>query len=445
MPRLVRVRLAAMMFLFFFSLGSWAVTLSTYLMSAPTKGGLNFTTAEVGWIYSTFAFGGMIAPLLVGLLADRLFSAERVMGVSGIVCAALLFAAGSWCDDNYPRAKEVYQATAAKYGPLAELDPPTLDKVNDDPAVRKVARRTFWPLFVIMFAYCISLQIALTLSTVLTFRTLHTRGHRFGHIRLFGTVGWIVTGNAVGMWLEPVSAEPLYLAAVSCLIFGVYAFTLPRTPPKNQSRSIGEMLGLPALRLFRDPSFGIFVGIALLVSTMNQFYGVYAHRYLTDLKVWKPEQVMTIGQAVEVVCMLVIPWLGPRKHLKLLMIVGLAGWVLRGIAMTWGSVPVVLALGVPMHGWSYAFFFIVAASYLDREAPPTLRASAQGIITFVSSGIGVWIGNLLAGFVVDSNRTGTIIDWQPVWAVPLVGCVVALVVFVVFFKPPPDQPTEPQH
>ncbi len=443
MPRFARVRLATMMFLFFFSLGSWAVTLSTYLMSAPTKGGLNFTTAEVGWIYSTFAFGGMLAPLVVGLLADRLFSTERVMGVSGIVCAVLLLAIGSWCDDSAPQAKAIYETTAAKYGTLADLDPATLEKVNDDPAVREVAHRTFLPLFAMMFAYSISLQLALTLSTVLTFRTLHTRGHRFGHVRLWGTVGWIVTGNAIGMAFEPISAEPLYLAAGSSAVFGLYAFTLPRTPPRNQSRSLGEMFGLPALKLFRDPSFGLFVGIAFLVTAMNQFYGVYAHRYLTDLKVWKPEQVMTLGQAVEVVCMLVIPWLGPRKHLKLLMAIGLAGWVVRGIAMTWGIVPVVIAFGVPMHGWSYAFFFIVAASYLDREAPPTLRASAQGIITFASSGVGVWIGNLLAGAVVDSHRTGTIIDWSPVWAVPLVGCAVALVVFVAFFKPPPEPPAEP--
>ena len=438
MPRLARVRLSAMMFAFYFSLGSWAVTLSTYLMSAPQKGGLNFTTVEVGWIYSTFAFGGMLAPLVVGLLADRLFSAERVMGVSGVLCAILLLAAGVWCEDCAPKAKAVYESVAEQYGPIAQLDAATLAKVNDDPRVRAVARETFVPLFVLMLAYSISLQLALTLSTVLTFRTLHTRGHRFGHVRLWGTVGWIVAGNIVALFLVTHSPQPLYLAAGSSAIFGIYAFTLPNTPPKNQSRSLSEMFGLPALKLFHDPSFALFVGAAFLASAMNQFYGVYAHRYFTDLHIDKPEQVMTIGQALEVGCMLVIPWLQPRKHLKLLMLIGLAGWVVRGAAMTWGSVPVIVAFGVSMHGWSYAFFFIVAASYLDREAPPHLRASAQGIITFVSGGIGVWAGNVLAGVVVDSQRTGTIIAWPAVWIVPFIGCAIVFVAFAVFFKPPPE-------
>src|SRR5688572_1880345 len=144
MPRLVRTRLSVMMFLFFFSVGAWAVTLSTYLMSAPTRGGLNFTTTQVGWVYSTFAFGGMLAPLAIGLLADRLFAAQRVLGVSGLVCAALLFAAGWWCDVNFPRIDDAYRKAA-----LAEpaLDPAALDRVNDDAEVRRAAAETFRPLF----------------------------------------------------------------------------------------------------------------------------------------------------------------------------------------------------------------------------------------------------------------------------------------------------------
>jgi MFS family permease len=92
-----------------------------------------------------------------------------------------------------------------------------------------------------------------------------------------------------------------------------------------------------------------------------------------------------------------------------------------------------------MHGWSYAFYYMVAATYLDQEAPPHLRASAQGIITFASGGVGVWAGNVFAGWVVDHHRAGTVIDWRPVWLVPLVGSAVALVVFALFFRPPPER------
>src|SRR5262245_16888120 len=132
MPTLVRTRLSAMMFVFYFSLGAWAVTLSTFLMLAPTRGGLNFTTAEVGWVYSTFAIGGVIAPLFVGLLADRLFPAQRVLGVAGLVACGLLATAGWWCDHNFPKMDAVYRAAdreLAGGGPNREA----LDRVNDDP------------------------------------------------------------------------------------------------------------------------------------------------------------------------------------------------------------------------------------------------------------------------------------------------------------------------
>ena len=205
---------------------------------------------------------------------------------------------------------------------------------------------------------------------------------------------------------------------------------------------MAQILGLPALKLFHDPSFGIFVGIAFLSTAMNQFYGLYAHRYLTDLGVPKPEQVLTLGQVCEVVCMFLIPLLHPKKHLKMMMLVGLAGWVVRGFAMASGNVPMILLFGVPMHGWSYAFFFVVAATYLDREAPAHLRASAQGIISFVSSGFGNWVGNVFAGYIVDQHKVGNSFDWQPIWVVPLFGCSISLLIFFLFFQPPPDKAHE---
>jgi hypothetical protein len=451
MPRLVRTRLSVMMFLFFFAVGSWIVTLSTYLMSDPLKGGLNFTTVEVGWVYSTFAFGGMIAPLLIGLLSDRLFAAERVLGVTGLLCAALLFAAARWCDANFPPAEDAYLRAAAAELPGASDDelrryarggeaPPgvrgALERVNEDPAVRRAAATAFGPLFGLMLAYCTSFQIGQTLTTVIALRNL-IDPNDFSRVRLFGTVGWIVAGNVVGAALAAVSTQPLDLAAGASAALGAYAFTLPHTPPKGTGRTPAEALGLPALRLFRDPSFGVFVGVAFVCTAMNQFYVVYAHRYLTDLGLPRAAQVMTLGQVCEVVCMFSIPLLGPNRRLKLLMTLGLAGWVARGVALTSAWVPAVVAVGVPMHGWSFAFFSVVAATYLDREAPTHLRASAQGILTFVS-GVAAWSGNTFAGWVVERHRDGPAIDWPPVWLFPLLGCSVALMAFLVYFKPPTE-------
>lgn len=454
--RWVRTRLAAMMFAFFFGMGSWVVTLSTFLMSAPVKGGLNFSTAEVGLVYSTFAFGGILAPLVIGLLTDRLFRGERVLGVASLLAAGLLLAAGRWCDDAFPRMDAAYRAAAAGQlvdgRPALDLLPAVndgsadsdvrdrvraaLDRVNDDPKVRRVAAETFGPLFGLMLAYCACAQLALTVSTVVTLRNLPDPAHDFGRVRLFGTVGWIAAGNAVGLFLRPVSTDVLYLAAAGTAVTGLYAFTLPATRPKGGGRSIAEAFGLPALRLFRDRSFVVFVAIAFVTTAMNQFYVVYGHRFLTDHGVPRAAQVMTIAQVVEVACMFGLPFLRPKDRMKTIMAVGLGGYAFRGLVMAVGWVPAVVALGVPMHGWGYTFFFLVAATYIDREAPPHLRASAQGIITFVSGGVGVLAGNTFAGWVVDRHRAGTVIDWTPVWEIPLAVCTLGLAAFLLLFHPP---------
>lgn len=459
--RAVPARLSAMMFLFYFGLGAWVPTLSTYVMSAPTAGGQNFTTAEVGLLYSTFAFGGMIAPLAIGLLTDRLFRAEVVLGVTSLLAAGLLLAAGAWCDENLPKADAAYRAAAAREvvaglpaleqldqlnAARAPADHPiraevrrALDRVNDDPEVRSTAAHTFGRLFSLMLTYCVFMQLSQTLSTVIGLRNLADPQTRFAGVRLYGTLGWIVAGLAVGQFFRPVSSDVLYLAAAGSALVGVYAFTLPRTPPMGTGRSVAQALGLPALGLFRDRSFVVFVATAFMTTATNQFYVVYGHRYLTDHGVPKPVQVMTIAQVVEVGCMFLLPLLRPRDRMKGLMLVGLGGYALRGAVMAVGWVPAVVALGVPMHGLGYTFFLLVASTYLDREAPPHLRASAQGIITFVSGGVGVWAGNAFAAVVVDHYRVGTVIDWEAVWLIPLAVCGVVFMSFTALFYPPPER------
>lgn len=145
---------------------------------------------------------------------------------------------------------------------------------------------------------------------------------------------------------------------------------------------------------------------------------------------------MTIGQVLEIGCMFALPLLDPKRNMKWLMLLGVAAGVVRAAAMIGGRVDLVLAVGVPMHGLSFALYFVVAATFIDREAPPTLRASAQAIAAFVSSGVGPWTGNLMASAVVDHHRTGRTIDWPAVWLVPLVGTGIATLLFLIFFRTP---------
>ena len=451
MHRCVRTRLSAMMFLTYFSLGSWAVTAGTYLMSAPVKGGLNFTTEQVGWIYSTFAIGAMLATPLVGLLVDRLFRADRVFAAAACACGLCLLSASLWCERCFPDIEDAYGKLMAEEVvdgvPLSEhpqrgdADPPetvkaAYERINNAPEMRDATSHAFAPLFCIMLLQSFCLLIALTLTTVLSLRNLPDPGHQFARTRMFGTVGWVAVGLVMGAIVRPISAEPFLLASLAMLLVGVYGFTLPRTPPKGKGKSLGEAFGLPAFKLFRDRSFVVFIGVALLTAQMNQFYGVYGHRYLTDLGLPKPERWMTIGQILEIGCMFALPLLDPKRNMKWLMLVGVGASALRAGAMIGGKMSIVLAVGVPMHGLSFALYFVVAATFIDREAPPTLRASAQAIAAFVSSGLGPWTGNLMASTVVDHYRTGRTIDWSSVWMVPLMGSLVATVLFAVFFRTP---------
>jgi len=451
MQRFLRTRLSAMMFLVYFSLGAWGVTTATFLMSSPYRGGLNFSTEQVGWIYSTFAIGGMLATPLVGVLVDRLFHAERVLAVASLICGSFLILASGWCERGYPDIRAVYEARVdvetadgvplREHPDFATRNPPVavkeaFERVNESSELRGATSRVFEPLFAIMLLQSFCAQIALTLCTVLTLRNLPDPAHQFARTRLFGTVGWVVVGLALGAVLRPISPEPFLLAGAVSLLLGIYGFTLPATPPKGHGKTLVEALGLPAFKLFRDRSFVAFILVALLTTQMNQFYGVYGHRFLTDQGLEKPERWMTIGQLVEVGCMFAIPLLDPKRNMKWLMLLGVAGSAVRAAAMIGGDTGWILALGVPMHGWSFALYFVVAATFIDREAPPTLRASAQAIAAFVTGGLGPWTGNMLAAAVVDRYRVGTVIDWPSVWVVPLIGCAIASLLFAILFRTP---------
>jgi MFS family permease len=406
-----------MMFLFYFALGAWAVTAGTYLKAPPADGGLGFSNAQVGWIYSTFALGGILANPLVGLLADRLFRAERVFGVASVLCGGFLFLAAWWCQ----RSEPVVLAAAS---------------VGDPALLEQTVSGVFGPLFGIMLAQAFFLQIGLPLCTVLSLRNLADPHREFSRTRLWGTVGWIVAGLVMGAILAPVSSQPFVLAGAVGVVAGVYGFTLPPTHPKGTGKSIGEAFGLPALGLFRDRSFVVFMAVGFVLSVTNQFYGVHAHRFFTERGLSHPERWMVIGQAVEVGCMFAIPLLDPRRNMKWLMLLGAVGGAARGPVLAWGPDWLMVAVGMPMHGWQFTLYFIVAATFIDREAPPHLRASAQAIAAFVSGGLGPLAGNTLAAWVLDHDQLDGRVDWAAFWMWPLVLCSLGAAAFLAWFRTP---------
>ena len=413
MDRSVPPRLAGMMFLQYFGLGAWVIALSRYLITAPDAGGLGFKATEVGFIYTTLAVGGLIGPLFIGVLADRYFAAEKLLAVLHAFMAVMLVAAGAWCDSHA--------------GPNA----------NPAAAVN--------PLFGIMLGVSIATQTTIVLTNVISFRNLVRTGN-YGYLRLMGTLGWAIAGVLTGWVFRPISPDPLYVAAATSVVMAVFSAYLPHTPPKGVGRSIGEVIGLPAVQLFRDRSFVVFALCLFFGNALNQFYGLFAPAYLADIGVkldlgkygvLGPDVVMTIAQYLEMGCMALVPLLLTRVKLKWIMAAGLAGWALRGGLLYLGNVPLVVAVAVPMHGWAFAFFGMMAMVFVDREAPQHLRAGGQALVAFLASGPAALLGNIVSSRVVLANRTPNGRDWDAVWLIPFVGYVVIVVVFVLLFREPP--------
>lgn len=408
-PGPIRVRLGLMMFGQYLILGAWAVPLATYLLARPEHGGLGFTPAQTSWIYSSTAIAALLAPFLLGILADRLFATQRLLGVLNFLGAGVLFAAGRFCSHQQ-----------------------SVIRSADDPVAE--SEWTFTMLMPLMLANAIVLILTLCLTNVTGFRNLREPKKSYGRIRLFGTIAWILVNLSIDLFGSPLSAQPLYVSAVASLVMGFYSFTLPHTPPARIGKSLVEAIGLPALKMFRQRGFCVLIISALCMAAVQQFYGVYANPFLRDLGAQKPTAVQTLAQASEMVCMVAFPLVLARYGFKITLLIGLAGWVVRNLLFASGWLSLIAALGLPLHGLCFTFFFMVTNVYVDRHAPVHLRASAQGISTFAAAGVGTLLGNYLSGEVLDAYRATGAVDWLWFWLVPAAGAAVVFVLFAAFFR-----------
>jgi nucleoside transporter len=408
-PGPIRARLGLMMFGQYLVLGAWAVPLASYLLAKPEQGGLGFSPNQTSWIYSSTAIAGLLAPLFLGLLADRLFATQRLLGVLHLAGAGVLFAAARFCSQQ----QEALRATA--------------DPATDD-------RWTFGVLMALMLGNAFVLIWTLALCNVTGFRNLREPKKSYGGVRLFGTVGWIVVNVALDLFGEPLSAQPLYVAAGGSLFMAAYSFTLPHTPPSRVGTGVGVALGLPALKMFRDPSFRVLIVSALCMAAVQQFYGVYANPFLRDLGAFKPTALQTLAQVSEVICLLSFPLVLARYGFKVTLAIGVFGWVVRNALFATGWLPAIAALGLPLHGMCFTFFFLVSNVYVDRHAPPHLRASAQGILTFTVAGVGTFLGNQFSGQVLALSQSGGATGWTWFWLVPAAAAMVVFVAFLVAFR-----------
>ncbi len=399
----IRSKLSIMMFLQFFIWGSWNVTMGTYLLN------IGFDGISVGASYSTMNWGAIFAPVIVGMLADRFFPAQKVMAILHLFGAFLLF-----------RISSIMDPTAF-----------------------------FWSLF----AYALCYMPTLALANSVSFNQMDDPGKQFPGIRVMGTLGWIAVGLIIGVVVPRVTGNsieatniPLRIGAASSLVMGLYCFALPDTPPSHGDRkpSIAELLGLETISLMKDRSFAIFIVGSLLISIPLTFYYNFANAFLNETGMGNAAGKMTMGQMSEVIFLVLIPFFFVRLGVKKMLLVGMAAWVLRYVMFAFGnndSLVFMLYVGIILHGVCFDFFFVTGQIYVDKFAPAHLRSSAQGFVHVATYGVGMVIGSWASGAIVDSYIvSGSLHDWNTIWLIPAGMAFVVMLGFMFFFREPDNIP-----
>ena len=389
-------RLSVMMFLEFFIWGAWFVTMGTYL-----TGPLGFSDAENALAYATQSWGAIIAPFVIGLIADKYVNAERLLGAIHLVGAVLMY-------------------RIAKTSEFA----------------------TFYPYLLL---YMILYMPTLALVNAISFRQLDDPARRFGLIRFWGTFGWVVAGLLISFGFDWDSqADQLRntftMAAVASFALGVFSFTLPATPPKKGGAGGGlrEALGLDALALLRDRNFLIFFAASILICIPLAFYYQHANQFLTEVQVANAAGIQTIGQMSELVFMLLVPFFLKRFGMKMTLLIGMLAWAARYVLFAYGNageLVFMLILGIALHGVCYDFFFVSGQVFTDSKAGPRYKSAAQGLITLATYGVGMLIGFWIAGQLTDAFASGAgVHDWRSIWIYPAAFAAVVAVLFALLFR-----------
>ena len=398
----IRVRLCIMMFLQFFIWGGWFVTLGTFLGN-----NINATDGEIAQAFSTQSWGAILAPFIIGIIADRYFNAEKILGILHLLGALLMY---------------------LMYG-TSSFD-------------------LFYPY---VLGYMILYMPTLALVNSVSFNQMKNPAKEFSLVRVFGTLGWVVAGLLISYafnWDSEVGIQEgllrntFLMTAIASAILGVFSFTLPKTPPKaasDKKPSVKELMGLDALKLFKDRNFLVFFISSILICIPLAFYYQNANPFLVEIGMENPTGKMTLGQISEILFMLLLPYFFTKFGFKKTILVAMLAWVVRYVLFAFGDVGelgFMLLIGIALHGICYDFFFVSGQIYTDSKAGEKYKSSAQGLITLATYGIGMLIGFWIAGKISNSYllTDGSHI-WETIWLYPAGFALFVMVVFAVLFKP----------
>lgn len=396
-----------MMFLQFVVWGSWYGQLSKYLFA------INFNGVQVGNVYSTFSIAMIISPFLVGMLADRFFAAQKVLGVLNLIGAGLLF---------------------------------MLTQITSYDSF-------YW----IMLLYCLTFAPTIALTSSISMRQMSSPEKEFPLIRLMGTLAWIAVTNLIGFMGWGDKSTIFYISMAVSVAMGLYSFTLPDTPPTIKGPvSFGQVIGKDAFVLFKNRSFAIFFIASVLICIPLSFYYAMGNPSITDAyktafidanpgqplpETFYVENKMSLGQASEVFFMLLLPFAYMRFGIKKMLILGLVAWIIRFICFGYGNATAaewMIYSGILLHGVCFDFFFVSGMIYTDQKAGEKIKSQAQGLISLATYGIGMYIGSLISGYIQKLYTTGkgaeAVTNWTNVWLVPAGIAAVVLVLFMLFFN-----------
>lgn len=396
-----RLQLSAMMFLNFFVWGIWFVTMGTYL----TRGNIGATGEQTGLAYGTQSLGAIVAPFIVGLIADKFFDAQKILGILHLTGATLL-----WFIAGQPEFTSFYS---------------------------------------LLLIYMILYMPTLALVNAIALKQITNPEKEFGGIRMWGTIGWIVAGLIIG-WMawekNPGSLSITFkVAAAVSAIFGLFAFTLPKTPPPKagQKVTLSEVVGLDALKILKDKNYLIFFIASVLICIPLAFYYGQANVFLNETGMEGAAGKMTLGQIAETVFLFLMPWFFARFGTKQMLLFGMLAWIIRYLLFAYGggeSGVWMLLGGIILHGICYDFFFVTGQIYTDNLAGEKIRSSAQGLITLATYGVGMYIGFYVAGVYVDKYKIGeNQHDWQSIWLFPCLFATGVALLFLLLFKNPARQ------
>lgn len=401
MKSTTRIQLSFMMFLEFFIWGGWFVTLGTFL-----NNNLQASGTESANVFSTQSWGAIIAPFIIGLIADRFFNAEKILGILHIAGAVLMY--------------QMYTSSNIT---------------------------SFYPY---VLSYMILYMPTLALVNSVAFNQMKDPEKEFSIIRVFGTIGWIVAGLLISYLFHWDSKEStaagalkytFLMSAISSLLLGLFSFTLPKTPPKKptgEKVSISEMLGLNALKLLKDKNFAIFFISSILICIPLAFYYQNANSFLSNIGMSNPTGKMTIGQASEVLFLLALPLFFSKYGFKKTILVGMLAWTIRYALFAYGNageLSFMLLIGIALHGVCYDFFFVSGQIYTNAKAGEQYKSAAQGLITLATYGVGMLIGFWVAGLITDQYKLGeNSFNYKMIWIIPSGIALLVFLIFAALFK-----------